>query len=226
MTAAKKDNSDTKERKNNGEDKAPMDSDTTSSSSSISSSKARQEQQQQRKRDLCLPPAGKTYLTIGQDLYSIQEYMTEQQNATLHWYMKRQDRHDRDDTSNYKFQLPVPSPDDVVPAAVMVYTDLQTLRGLDQPVDYGTGIEYANGALKQASPPDNPLGVGLQVGLWLDGISGCQDIVDGKLDGQIKELVDYLGVKCPASKIFLRIGYGEYKQVQVLAPYIAPNFML
>lgn len=29
--------------------------------------------------DICLPAHGKTYLAIGQDLYSIQEYLTEQQ---------------------------------------------------------------------------------------------------------------------------------------------------
>ena len=39
--------------------------------------------------DICLPPQGKTYLAIGQDLFSLEEYLTEQQNASLHWYMGR-----------------------------------------------------------------------------------------------------------------------------------------
>jgi hypothetical protein len=227
---ARKDNDQAREKP---ADKHPSHpSSDTSSSSSSSSSHARQQQQQQHKRDLCLPPSGKTYLTIGQDLFSIQEYMQEQQNASLHWYMNHHDRDYRDDTvttssstttsstqhESYTFPLPVPSPEDGVPAAVMVYTDLQTLRGLDHPVDYGTGIEYADGALKAASPPDNPLGVGLQLGLWLNGTSGCQDIVKGKLDDKIKDLVYYLGVKCPASKVFLRIGYGAY-QVTYLQTY-------
>ncbi|CAB9504759.1 expressed unknown protein [Seminavis robusta] len=150
--------------------------------------------------DLCLPPESKTYLTIGQDLFSIQEYIQEQQNASLHWYMKRQQRHG-------SVPMPVPRTDNVIPAALMVYTDIQTLRGLDHPVDYGTGIEYADGALRMASPPTNPLGVGLQIGLWLNGTQGCRDIVSGKLDDNVKRLVYYIGVQSPASKVFLRIGY-------------------
>lgn len=45
------------------------------------------------------------------------------------------------------------------PAAAMVYSDIQTLRGLDKPVDYGSGIEYADGILDSLFPE----GVGLQV---------------------------------------------------------------
>lgn len=169
-------------------------------------------------RDPCLPPHGKTYLTIGQDLYSIQEYLDEQRNATLHWYMKAVSHprsiggnstkdDDDDDDDHYETRMPVPRPDTEVPAAIMVYTDIQKLKGLDQPTDYGTGIEYADGALRLASPPNNKLGIGLQVGLWLGGASGCRDVISGKLDDKVDRLVHYLGDKCPASKIFLRIGY-------------------
>jgi hypothetical protein len=84
----------------------------------------------------------------------------------------------------------------------MFYTDIQTLRGLDSPVDYGSGIEYADG-LAQAFPRS-----GLQIGLWLKGTAGCQDILDGTLDQQIHRLFSYLQhVDVP--KIFLRIGYGK-----------------
>ena len=38
------------------------------------------------------------------------------------------------------------------PAAVMVYTDLETLQGLDKPIDYGSGIEYADGIFNSIFP--------------------------------------------------------------------------
>lgn len=46
------------------------------------------------------------------------------------------------------------------PAATMFYTDLEKLRGLKSPVDYGSGIEYANGIKDSLFPMTN---VGLQV---------------------------------------------------------------
>jgi hypothetical protein len=42
----------------------------------------------------------------------------------------------------------------------MVYTDLENLKGLDQPTDYGSGIEYADGILGSLFPN---VDVGLQV---------------------------------------------------------------
>jgi len=48
------------------------------------------------------------------------------------------------------------------PAAAMVYTDLETLRGLVRPVDYGSGIEYADGITNSLFPDSH---VGLQVRL-------------------------------------------------------------
>jgi hypothetical protein len=83
----------------------------------------------------------------------------------------------------------------------MFYTDIQELKGLDTPVDYGSGIEYA-GALAQAFPES-----GIQIGLWLNGTQGCRDIVSGVLDNQIHQLYSILD-KLDVPKVFLRVGYG------------------
>jgi hypothetical protein len=88
----------------------------------------------------------------------------------------------------------------------MVYTDIQTLRGLDAPTDYGSGIEYASGLLQQAAQPPATY-TGLQIGLWLNGTDGCRDIVDGRLDHKIQALVRYIGNHCAAETVFLRVGY-------------------
>lgn len=85
----------------------------------------------------------------------------------------------------------------------MVYTDIQSLVGLDRPVDYGSGVEYADGVLEQ-SPMT---GAGLQIGLWLNGTTGCRQIVDGTLKSQIDKLFHYLLQHCHAARIFLRVGY-------------------
>jgi hypothetical protein len=84
----------------------------------------------------------------------------------------------------------------------MVYTDIQNVYGLDQPIDYGSGIEYASGILEMF--PQIPA---LQIGLWLNGTEGCQDVVDGNLDAQIQRLFQYLTAECPVQRIFLRVGY-------------------
>ena len=87
------------------------------------------------------------------------------------------------------------------PAGTMFYTDIQTLRGLETPIDYGSGIEYAGG-LAEAFPK-----AGIQIGLWLNGTEGCRDLVEGKLDVNMHQLFDSLqNMKVP--KIFLRVGYG------------------
>mmetsp|Transcript_3805 Transcript_3805/g.10308 ORF Transcript_3805/g.10308 Transcript_3805/m.10308 type:complete len:189 (-) Transcript_3805:1355-1921(-) len=92
------------------------------------------------------------------------------------------------------------------PSAVMAYTDLSSLRGLEKPTDYGSGIEYADGVIQNLF---SGYDVGLQIGLWLSGADGCDKINQGKMDGQIQKLVRYLEGS-PASKIFLRIGYGAF----------------
>jgi hypothetical protein len=109
------------------------------------------------------------------------------------------------------------------PAAAMVYTDIQTLRGLDQPVDYGSGIEYATGLVeafgvsgggvsggndREKDPTHNKM-FGLQVGLWLNGTQGCQDIVSGALQDNMDSFLQYLVQDVPDTiQIFLRVGYG------------------
>ena len=89
------------------------------------------------------PPKGKTYLTIGQDFFSIQEYLLSQYNASLH----RPDGHhisaqvgDSLRSASSIFPLSY-----FHPACTMTYTDIYELKGLDQPADYGSGIEYAKG---------------------------------------------------------------------------------
>ena len=130
-------------------------------------------------------PAGenRTLLTIGQDLFSIQEYVTSQYNASLHH------------NSNIRPMR------DFFPVATMFYTDIQSLRGLDTPVDYGSGVEYAPG-LVEAFPQS-----GIQIGLWLNGTTGCRDIVDGNLEANVKHLFHSI-VQWKVPKVFLRVGYG------------------
>lgn len=95
----------------------------------------------------CRPPRGKTYLTIGQDFFSIQEYLLSQYNASLH----RPDGHHILGEVGNSFRtassiLPFTY---FHPACTMTYTDIYQLKGLDQPADYGSGIEYVKGAWKQ-----------------------------------------------------------------------------
>lgn len=142
----------------------------------------------------CHPPAGRTYLSIGQDLFSIEEYLDTQYNASLH----------RNATLRKEAFLP---------SSFMFYTDIQSLRGLSTPVDYGSGIEYANGLLEYSTK------VGLQIGLWLNASQGCRDIIDGGLDDQIHSLFGYLrNAKTP--QVFLRVGYGMWLFVWVPLEFV------
>mmetsp|Transcript_4240 Transcript_4240/g.10067 ORF Transcript_4240/g.10067 Transcript_4240/m.10067 type:complete len:509 (-) Transcript_4240:86-1612(-) len=147
------------------------------------------------------PPRGKTYLTIGQDFFSIQEYLLSQYNASLH----RPDGHHIVGEVGDSFRpassiLPLTN---FHPACTMTYTDIHELKGLDQPADYGSGIEYAKG-LAEAFPES-----GLQIGLWLKGSQGCRDIVSGALDDNIYRLFEFIQSELPESlpKVFLRVGY-------------------
>mmetsp|Transcript_3791 Transcript_3791/g.10230 ORF Transcript_3791/g.10230 Transcript_3791/m.10230 type:complete len:82 (-) Transcript_3791:1648-1893(-) len=51
------------------------------------------------------------------------------------------------------------------PSAVMAYTDLSSLRGLEKPTDYGSGIEYADGVIQN-------LFSGYDVGLQVSSVNG------------------------------------------------------
>lgn len=61
---------------------------------------------------------------------------------------------------NYSRHEPPKAISGFVPAAAMVYTDLQTLQGLFGPSDYGSGVEYADGILNSIFPESD---MGLQV---------------------------------------------------------------
>ena len=76
---------------------------------------------------------------IGQDLFSIDEYVKSQYNYSIH---RRIDNEENNSTT-----MPQSTIANFVPAAFMVYTDLATLNGLWEPTDYGSGIEYADGIL-------------------------------------------------------------------------------
>jgi hypothetical protein len=109
--------------------------------------------------------------------------------------------------SHHEKEKEIPRLESFVPAAFMAYTDIQTLRGLNAPIDYGSGIEYASGLLQeQVSPVAD---TALQIGLWLNGTDGCRDIVEGRLHDKIQALVRYIGSKddCRAQAVFLRVGY-------------------
>ena len=64
-----------------------------------------------------------TYLTIGQDFFSIQEYVQEQYNWTLHHHQRR--HVSSTDGNNEQHSL-----SQFAPAAAMFYTDIQHCEGL------------------------------------------------------------------------------------------------
>ena len=165
----------------------------------------------------CRPPANHTYLAIGQDLFSISEYVQSQYNFSLHNRPHISHAIANDTLPGGGLGLSVK---DFVPAAYMVYTDIQSLDGLWEPTDYGSGVEYAEGVLDlfddshaprqpadAASHRKQPLArTGLQIGLWLNGTTGCFDIASGDLDDKIRDLATYLE-QSRAIRIFVRIGY-------------------
>jgi hypothetical protein len=155
----------------------------------------------------CRPPTGTTYLCIGQDLFSVNEYVMSQYNYSLHAHIMNSSSTAEDGNNNITtHQMSVSS---FVPSSFMVYTDLQSLRGLWAAADYGSGIQYADGLLDLfPSSIDQTVAAvaGLQIGLWLNGTQGCSSILEGELDNQIEQLITYLE-HSRASKIFLRLGY-------------------
>lgn len=144
-------------------------------------------------------PANSTYLAIGQDLFSIEEYISSQYNYSLHHH------------TSTPPPPPLPSFRDLIPSTFMVYASLKSIEnGLFYPTDYGSGVEYADGIIEMYGD------VGVQIGLWLDGEDGCTKIVNGELDKQIDLLVNYLYFECHSSNIFLRLGYGKFRLVFIL----------
>ncbi|GMH97257.1 hypothetical protein TrVE_jg6329 [Triparma verrucosa] len=82
----------------------------------------------------------------------------------------------------------------------MSYTNLTTLSGVFSPIDYGSGIQYAQGLL------DLQPGAKLNLGLWLGGLDGLKSIVAGDLDSNIRRISEFATSNL-GSKIYLRIGY-------------------
>lgn len=165
----------------------------------------------------CRPPANHTYLAIGQDLFSVNEYVTSQFNYSLHRQLNS-----TNGISDGGIKSGGLSISDFVPSTFMVYTDLASLKGLWEPTDYGSGIEYADGLLNlfpsrqtstkkrsqtsATSAESSSSSIALQIGLWLNGTEGCFSITTGEMDAQILQLATYLE-RSQASKIFLRLGY-------------------
>jgi hypothetical protein len=174
------------------------------------------------KRPSCRPPINTTYLAIGQDLFSIQQYVLSQYNYSLHHYLITNKTVSDVDNITGESAAPL-TLSQYVPSAFMVYTDLASLKGLWEPTDYGSGVEYADGVLNifpsnpylkydgedeahEETHPSKYSAAGLQIGLWLNGTQGCFSIYTGLLDRQIQLLISYLE-QCRASKVFIRIGY-------------------
>lgn len=116
----------------------------------------------------CVPEGEKAFLAIGQDFYSI---------------------------TNYSDSI------GVSPHGVMAYISLQTLNGsiagLEEPINYGSGIEWVAGLTEHFSYSF------LQVGVYL--VDACDDVVDGAYDEGVDALSSYL--RTLHVPVFLRLGY-------------------
>lgn len=114
---------------------------------------------------------------------------------------------DRDSIDAYAGEL------NVVPAGVMFYAAIQTLSGLQYPVEYGAGFQDAPHLLKEYPAS------ALQVGLYM--VDASAGVLQGKYDENIFLLGQWL--KETRRPVYLRIGYefdlpqngyqpGEYKE--------------
>jgi hypothetical protein len=116
----------------------------------------------------CVPKPNHTALLVGQDLGSIRNY-----------------------SQAFK----------TTPFGTMVYTTLHNQRGnltgLLHPIDYGSGVEWADG-LRSVFPSS-----ALQIGLYL--VDQCTYVVNGALDRQVQELAAIL--RDWSVDVYLRIGY-------------------
>ena len=124
-----------------------------------------------QREHLCTPSKGQTALIIGQDYHTIVNYTKAFNNKS--------------------------------PWAVMSYTALQSgtgsLKGLNEPIDYGSGVEWASGLLNHFP------NTGLQLGLYL--VNELDSVINGALDYEIRKLIDYLAGELSTHQIYLRIGY-------------------
>ena len=85
------------------------------------------------------------------------------------------------------------------PDAVMSYASIGNLSGLWSPTDYGSGVEYADGALAGL-----PARTALQLGLELKGHEAA--LAGGDLDANVGALVAYVASLAPRH-VLVRIGY-------------------
>lgn len=83
------------------------------------------------------------------------------------------------------------------PSFVMSYTSLSGLRGLWEPVEYGSGVEFASKSLAAVE------GASLQLGLYLDDVEAA---ASGRCEGNLTMLREYLESLAPRQAL-VRIGY-------------------
>ena len=110
---------------------------------------------------------------IGQDVQSIMDYQ-----EALKDYAAIKEIHD--------------------PDGIMVYTAINDLRGLAEPVDHGAGVNHAD-ALIQKYPQIKVVQIGLYLKFMLN------EIVAGGLDENIVQLGEW--IKNSGKRVYLRIGY-------------------
>jgi len=87
---------------------------------------------------------------------------------------------------------------EVYPEGFMVYTAINDIRGLSEPVDQGAGINYAD-QLLQKYPQVRVIQIGLFMRYMLN------EIVHGSFDNNIDQLGQW--IKRSAKQVYLRIGY-------------------
>lgn len=125
----------------------------------------------------CIPIEGKTAIVIGQDYESISNY-----TAAF--------------TSNTQ------------PFGLMAYTALRNqygdLAGLMNPIDYGSGIEWAQG-LMEKYPSSS-----IQLGIWL--VDQLELVVHGQLDAPIHSLIQFVN-QSSTTPFYIRLGY-EFDSVE------------
>jgi hypothetical protein len=142
-----------------------------------------------QQRPPCVPKKGKVGLVIGQDYQSVLNYTR-------------------------AFNTPP-----LTPFGVSSYTALESdngrLTGLWQPIDYGSGIQWAGGY--HESYPHSAL----QLGLYLVGKERA--VAEGKLDREVDFLGEFL--REYVAPVYLRIGY-EFDSAQnhYDAPYYVTAF--
>lgn len=84
------------------------------------------------------------------------------------------------------------------PDGIMVYTAINDLRGLSEPVDHGAGVNHADLLLQKY--PDIKV---LQIGLYMKHM--LKEVVKGAFDENILKLAEW--IRKSKKDVYLRIGY-------------------